>query len=293
MSRVWREFAGFALNPVGGFNRAARGEMTRVGPNPPDRVPTQSGAFLAAGARSVEEGEAGTMSEHWFVDVTLQYGSPFEGGFRHPFDAFQLAAQVNGSDKTALGRLQVEGALWGTSLRRSTRTRHTFSLLQNFDYINNEAYETGGQRLSGALLSNFKLSDRVHLGTKLQGSMLLLWGVSSDYAEFVGRDYDFGPGAGFRFEGALNALRTELVEVTYDFLWVHTMNGVQGHNFLHMLSARASTPIWKSLGAGGEFRYHSRNSAYRDFPDVRRSVPEFRLYLKLYPRRAPYWAPEL
>ncbi len=291
LDRVWREFAGFLLNPVGGFNRAVRGEWSRVGPNPQDLRPTESGAYLEAGARSVEEGESGTMSEHWFFDVTLQYGNPFEGGFRSPFDAFRLAFQINGSDESPVGRLQVEGALWGTSLMQSERARHVFSLLQNFDYINNEAYETGGQRLSGALLSGFKLSDGVYVGTKVQGSVLLLWGVSSDYAETVGRDYDFGPGAGLRLEGALNALRTDLVEVTYDLFWQNSLNGVKGHNFIHLLAARASTPIWKSLGAGVEFRFMSRNSSYRDFPNVRRNVPEFRAFLRLYPRRAPYGAP--
>jgi hypothetical protein len=288
--RTWREFAGFFLNPVGGFNRAARGELSRVGPNPADRMPEQSGAFLQAGVRSVEEGESGTMAEHWFFDVTLQYGDPFAEEVLRPFDAFQLSAQVNGSDKSSLGRLQVEGVLWGRSLRRSPGARHAVTLMQNFDYINNEAYETGGQRLSGALLSDYRLGDGLFLATKLQGSLLLLWGVSSDYAELIGRDYDFGPGSGLRMEAALNALRTEVVQISYDLLWQYTLNGVKGHNFIHLLWARASTPIWRNLGAGAEFRLQSRSSAYQDFPDVKRTVPEFRAFLKVYPRRAPYWA---
>ena len=292
MERLWREFAGFFLNPVGGFNRAARGEMSRVGPNPPDRLPTQSGAYLRAGVRSVEEGESDTFTQHPFFEVDLQYGNPFEGGFRSPFDAFRLTTQVNVTDKTPIGRLQVEGALWGTDVNRSEKSRHVFSLLQNFDYINNEAYEAGGQRLSGAFLSDFRLSDGVYLGTKVQGSLLLLWGVSSDYAETVGRDYDFGSGAGLRVETQLNALRTDLVELTYELFWSRTLNGVKGDNYIHALAVRAGMPIWKSLGAGADFRLLSRNSAYRDFPDVKRNVPEFRLYVKLFPRRAPYWAPE-
>jgi hypothetical protein len=290
--RTWREFAGFFLNPVGGFNRAARGEMSRVGPNPANRMPDQSGAFLQVGMRSVEEGEASVMSQHWYVDVTLEYGDPFAGEILEPFDAFQLSAQVNGSDKSALGRLQVQGVLWGRSLSRSLSARHVVSLMQNFDYINNEAYETGGQRLSGALLSDYRLGDGASLATTVQGALLLLWGVSSDYAELVGRDYDFGPGTGLRVEGALNALRTQLVEVSYDLLWQYTLNGVKGHNFIHLLWARASTPIWRTLGAGAEFRLQSRSSVYRDFPDVKRTVPEFRAFLKLYPRRAPSWAAE-
>jgi hypothetical protein len=292
LERAGREFAGFLLNPIGGFNRAVRGEWSRVGPNPLDRIPTQSGAYLRAGMRSVEEGESGTMTRHPYFEVDLQYGDPFEGGFRQPFDAFRLTAQVNFTDKTPIGRLQVEGALWGTDLKRSEKTRHVFSLLQNFDYINNEAYETGGQRFSGAFLSDYRLSDGVYLGTTVQGSLLLLWGVSSNYAETVGRDYDFGSGAGLRFETQLNALRTDLVELTYELFWSRTVSGVRGDNFIHLLAARVGMPIWRSLGAGADFRLLSRSSAYRDFPDVKRTVPEFRLYVKLFPRRSPYWAPE-
>lgn len=48
----------------------------------------------------------------------------------------------------------------------------------------------------------------------------------------------------------------------------------------------------RSLGAGADFRLLSRNSAYRDFPDVKRTVPEYRVYVKVFPRRSPYWAPE-
>jgi len=40
-------------------------------------------------------------------------------------------------------------------------------------------------------------------------------------------------------------------------------------------------------GAGADVRLLSRNSAYRDFPNVTRNVREFRLYVKVFPRRAP------
>ncbi len=291
MNRAWREFAGFLINPIGGFNRAVRGEWSKVGPNPPERFPNESGAYLRSGIRAVEEDESGSMTRHPFFELDLQYGNPFEGGFTKPFDAFSLVTQVNFSDKTPIGQLQVEGALWGTELTRAEKRRHVFSLLQNFDYINNAAYETGGQRLSGALLSDFRLTDGVYLGTKAQGSLMLLWGVSSNYAEIVGRDYDFGSGAGLRLEAVLNALRTDLVEMSYELFWMTTLSGTKGHNFIHALTVRAGMPIWKSLGAGADVRLFSRHSVYRDYPNVIRTAPELKLYLKVFPRRMPYWAP--
>lgn len=292
LNRAWREFAGFLINPIGGFNRAVRGEWSRVGPNPPERFPSESGAYLRSGVRVVEEDESGSKTQHPFFEMDLQYGNPFEGGFRKPFDAFSLTTQVNFSDKTPIGRLQVEGALWGTNVKSTEKQRHTFSLLQNFDYINNAAFETGGQRLSGALFSEVRIGDGVYLGTKTQGSLLLLWGVSSNYAEIVGRDYDFGSGAGFRLDATLNALRTDLAEVTYEVFWMTTLSGTKGHNFIHAFTVRGGMPIWKSLGAGADFRLFARHSTYSDFPNVISTTPEFRVYLKVFPRRTPYGAPE-
>ncbi len=44
---------------------------------------------------------------------------------------------------------------FSSPLKTSEKTDHTFALLQNYDYVNNNAFEFGGQSFSAAILSRW------------------------------------------------------------------------------------------------------------------------------------------
>ena len=104
-------------------------------------------------------GEGESISEntntYGFFEWTLAYGDPWDPENRRPYDRFDVAMQSNFGDKTRVGRLLIRGDLWSKLVSEN----HSLSLQQDFDYIDNEAFEYGGQSLGPALVSRFELSD--------------------------------------------------------------------------------------------------------------------------------------
>ncbi len=280
--RTLRELGGFLLNPMGGGSRLFRGEWTKVGANPPDRFPSANIGDMSLGVRWVgAEGTTDAQLGGYFA-FDYRYGDAFEVT-QKPFDAFQLAFQVNGNDeKTRLGRLQIEGSLVGTELKESPKAKHVFYLAQHFDYVNNETLETGGSSLAAVFLSRWGLSDDWNLVTKIEPAALLLWGINSEFADFTRRDYDFGSGAGLRTRGVLYNEGRELIGLEYLLFWQHTLNGAAGNVVIQFLGARGTVPISKKFGLGATGFLTLRNSYYRDFPDVYRSTPQLRAYVTYF-----------
>jgi hypothetical protein len=143
--RAFREIGGFLLDPVGGFNRAFRGEMSKVGPNPEDRFPSKLNSYLDIGSRVMGEGRLrdADPATSYFA-LTLFHGNPMED-YKRPFDAFRLATQLNGEDTTTFGLLQIWGVLFGTELRDDNKVKHIFTIDQMYDYANHRTYAVGGQ----------------------------------------------------------------------------------------------------------------------------------------------------
>ena len=159
---------------------------------------------------------------------------------------------------------------------------HLFHVIQQFDYINNVTLETGGSSVSASLLSDFSVSDAWSIKTAVQPNAVILWGIDSEFADFTLRNYDFGSGAGIRLRAGVDHNNRQIARAFYYFIWMHTLDGAPGDHLLHYLGVRATVPVWKSLGIGGEYLLSVRDSRFRDFPDVFRRNPQFRLFGALY-----------
>lgn len=283
--RTLRELGAFLLNPVGGVNRLVRGEMTRVGPNPEGRLPSEFAVDSKLGFRVVGEGDLEITDgrANPFVEFAVQYGDPY-GPLEAPFEDFLLTVQVNDKDKEVLGRLQIEGPLFRTALVRGENVRHYFGIGLHYDYINNETYELGGQSLSAGLLSEFRLSRSLRVRSRIQLLGSLIAGVDSENAEVTGRSYNLGSGAGLRAYGSLIRNRDRLLEAYYVGHWVHSLSGASGNHAIHFPNITARYPVMRPFGLGVELIFAARNSYYRDFPDVHRENPQFRLFATLMPR---------
>lgn len=290
--RALRELGGLVLNPTGGLSRLIRGEWTKVGKNPDDRIPVASNGWMHLGARHTGETGAEEARTGAYFAFNWVYGDPFhEVDDQKPYDFFTLGFQVNGNDdKTRLGRLQTEGTLYAQNLHQTEKSHHIFRFTQHFDYLNNLEVETGGSSLGAAFMSRLKLSDEFDLVGQAEPSALLIWGVDSEYAQFTGRDYDFGAGAGLRLGAGLRYNDNDVVDAFYLLFWQHTLNGAIGNQFISFLGVRLMWPLMGDFGLGGQYFLTTQDSYYRDFPDVFRRFPEYRLFVTYYfrgPRTAP------
>jgi hypothetical protein len=278
VSRSLREFGGFLVNPMGGFNRLVRGEWTKVGENPDDRFPKTSAGALRLGYRNVGDGGRAQPSQGGFFSFDYLYGDAFTD-FGKPFDAFEFTAQVYGNnEKQNIGLAHLTASLYGAELKRTEKADHVFHFAQHFDYVNIETLETGGSSLSATFLSRWQLSESWNLHTRFEPSALLIWGVNSEYSDFTLRDYDFGSGAGLRAHVTLRNASGANVGLSYLFFWQHTLNGAVGDHLLQLGGVQGFVPVYKRMGLGATWFLNVRDSYYRDYPDVFRRNPEFRIF---------------
>lgn len=301
--RSWREAVAFAVDPVRGFNRAVSRRALRRAPNPHDPLewrPPHTRTRVTAGWRTLDVGEAlerGARS-HPFVTFEHLYGDPFSTRRRRPYDVFTLNVEASSGDKATLTHVGIRGELLAQPLGEPGSSRHVVALTQHFDYFNNSAFEFGGQALGPSLLSRFALRSNATLTTRVEALGLILGAVNSEYAYLADvpdqgrtREYDYGPGAGFGVEAALNVSGREVLAASYRFTWIAVANGSvfnagaagRGSSATHhvrSLGLRAALPLRGGLSVGADTLVFWRDSdyAFAGFADAHQRTPQVRLY---------------
>ena len=284
-SRTWKELAGTLLSPVRGFTRLVTGEWSRVGPNPPDRMPSRlTGRFLA-GARWVGDRSLDQTEGQGFLELGMIYGDPFDPAIRKPFDAFDLYLQLSSNNVKPMSRLQTKGILAAGDLYRSDRSALVVGGFHHFDYMNTAAgvdsigFEYGGQSFGAGLLYRTALSERWWLGLGLYTNVVVLGATSTDIRGALGRSYDYGPGFAYKAEAILRYRDWPVLQVNNGITWTHTANGSEGDHVTRLVELNAMFPVLRDLAIGGTAALYDRKSYYVTVPDTRRENPQLRLFL--------------
>ena len=298
--RVFKEIGSFLVNPMRGFNRLVSGRAARVHPNPSDpydRIPPDLNNFAKLGVRLIgdrtttESFQTDTQELDGFFEFDLNFGDPWRNSRRKPFDFFTLGLQLNFTDKELIGRLQIWGNLFSRDIKKSEKVHHVFGITQNFDFVNNNAVEFGGQSFGGALFSEWKLSETWDLRTHLNIHGYVLGAVNSEYAFLAVvpdrerlREYDMGLGAGVWGRVAFTHGGREIGLVRYRFVYLNTLNGsaeVAGdtYHILHWGGVQAILPLGR-WGIGADATAYVRSSFFEliGFDTVRQDVGEVRLF---------------
>ena len=157
---------------------------------------------------------------------------------------------------------------------------HSLALQQDFDYIDNEAYEYGGQSFGPALLSRFELSPTTELVSRTQAYFILLGAVNSELSKLADvanqerfREYDYGPGAGASLELYLLRKSRPLLVGRYRYSYISVSNGsiynndtkdigLNSNHNIHQVQLKLEIPITKSLSAGADSSVFFRRSHY-------------------------------
>jgi hypothetical protein len=277
--RFARETAALLFDPIRGFNRAVSGDWSEVKGNPVDPYEWRPTFHLdfRAGARVIGEGESITenTNSYGFFEAAISYGDPWDPDNRKPYDRFDAISQSNFGDKTRLGRLLIRGDIFSKLVAKN----HSLALQQDFDYIDNEAYEYGGQSLGPALLSRFELSPTTELWSRTQAYFILLGAVNSELSLLADvaeqeriREYDYGPGAGASLELYLLRKHRPLLVGRYRYSYISVSNGsiynkgtaagLDSNHNVHQLQLKLEIPITKSLAAGVDSAMFFRRSHY-------------------------------
>jgi hypothetical protein len=301
--RIWREVGAFLVDPVRGFNRFLSGQASRVEGNPSSPYDWRAPHYLAsldAGARITGKGESISDSTQTqaIIDLYINHGSPWDNERRKPFDHFDVGLQFNGDDKVPLGRLQIRGDLISKPFGGKTGRKHAIAFTQYFDYINNNAFEFGGQSFSGTLFSRFRPSAKWGIETRADLLVAILAAVNTEYSYVVQtpeqerlREYDYGPGGGLSLEAtglhsgrALLSVgyRAQVIHVKNGSIWVPAGNpGSDADHYLQSAFAKLNIPLKGAMSLGLDGAVYSRQSEFsrEDFVDTNQRVPQARMYL--------------
>jgi len=278
-SRVFREIGAAVLNPVRGFNRLVSGRASHRSENPVDWRPNYLSFDVLTGALVVNETEEVADSTQAYLEFDLDYGNPFEGAYKKPYQTFGFEAQLNfGENDGGITRAQAAGILYGKPLGDDDPAKSLFTLWQRFDYFNNPLYEFGGPSATAGYLTNFG-SEKFRVVLLWELGWVILGATQTDYPDFTGREYDYGMGA----EGRLNIeflwRGHPVALLRHDTIWTETLNGNAGSHILSLTRARVNIPVFHFIGVGGEYLIFQRDSDYAEFPDVSGDRSEFRAFL--------------
>jgi hypothetical protein len=276
---VGREVGAFILNPVGRAQGLLNGKQRRAGIYGRHR-PESGGAWISVGSRrGAADSPDGTLVERSFVGLTFQYGSPFDERISQPFDAFELSLQFSPEQTGLITHAAVSGLLTRSSIARSRRDHLLFGLFQHFHYDDLPAFRASSQGLSGALLYRHQTGSRTHIALGLHVEALPLGAISSEYNHFRHRNYDYGPGLGGRFTGALRHDGRDLLRLESRMVWIRSLYGADADHVATTAQVSTAVPLARTIGVGGDFGLTLRQSTYRDRPRVVKRIPQLRAYL--------------
>lgn len=278
--RLTRELGALLVDPIGGLNRLFRGQWTRQGPNPPDRIPRTYLFRANVGGRRVREGTdegPGTLSPTLLVDVVL--GDAFESVYRAPFDVTTTFAQLS-PDGGGLNVLRASGRLYGFELTTpESRNRHQVAVQQRFDYVNNPAYRFGEQSLEVGLHSRWRIGPSgLRMSTRLTGEVVMLGAIDALDAGAGGRTIDFGPGLGAAVEASVERNGTTYISLYNRVRYLRSVSGAPADHTILFSGFDVTVPITDRIGIGAYVSGDRRRSYYADFPDDVRTYVETRLY---------------
>jgi hypothetical protein len=279
--RIWRELGGFAFSPMRGVNRVLTGEAFEVHANPPNRIPGFFGADFRFGLRTLGEKNLWTSkSTKSFFSFDMTYGNPFEVTRGKPFDHFTFGMQVNFANRPhGIGWFESRGMLYAGDVVKTETSHHIFGSFIHFDYIDNEAYTYGGQSLSFSYLSRFRASERFGAVMDFHLQYIILGAAKSDYFSLSGREYDYGPGVGYKFGAHFWLNKYEFLSLWHEGHLVHSINGNKADHFVNLTRVKLDYPVRGFIGIGADYILYMADRYYRDYPDVHAKNPELRLYM--------------
>jgi hypothetical protein len=276
--RVVREIGAGLVDPPRGlarlFERDGRGTTLRA----EDRLPNGLRSHMELGMfrqdHILNRRQTSYGSDQLFASFSLAAGDPLLG-VRRPFDALRIevATATGGSSPSTEAR--VLGFLGARDLVRHPRVDQQLAGALHFHYNQNRAFVTGGEGLSGGLLSRYRLGAGLSIRTELWVTGIVLGAVKPDSGtrrtarDTSARGYDYGSGGGARLLVRLDRGRQTLIDIGYQPFWYGILSGAARSHFYDVASARLQLPLVGPAAVGVRQVVYHRLSRYADRPMTR------------------------
>jgi len=292
--RLWSEIGAAAVDPITGLNRFTSGDASRVTDTPPEFVPSSLGGVASAGVlwRGTQS-SAFTAAGDPFLELDAYYGDTNTGRSRTPYDAFWMRLRFGGG--SAFSEARVRGRLFGQPIAKGALQ---FSVIQTYNYQNNDAYSTGSQAIDAALGTTRALTPRTNFWVLGWGGLTVLGAVDSlplgvsekpeETEPSAGqgvsegpRFYDYGPGSDFGGLARLTRDGRDIAMFFYVGRQIYSLDGVRANHFLQHARVDLLFPLRGQFGLGTSAEFFHRRSYYQDEARTIQTFhyPQLRAYL--------------
>jgi hypothetical protein len=283
-NRLWREIGGFLLNPISGVNRLFRGEMKKDFPNPEDRLPESFSVELYAGYQHLGDGTPGEVPypHQALFGLLMRYGDPFSGPNRKPFDFFEMDLELVRRSNAPISRLNQRGQLASWAVSASPSAEHRLAVFLGYEYNNDQSQIYSSMAFTANLLSRFPMAGEAEVRTELAVVALPLAALQVDFADIdiahVDRPYDYTLGGGVRVAASLYRRRIDLLSISYQAVWLHSVSGIANHSAAQSLRLEGRLPLDGAVTAGAAGSYNRRITSYTEQPTVRAEGLQWRVF---------------
>lgn len=281
---IGNEIVALLVNPVNSLNRLLDGKWGK----PVGQYYAVDSSVIHAqfdlGLRRVDakDGEIFQSGKNSVFGRLRFFYNNGEHNYKRPFDEFKVNLEVGNGDSTFINAFNIHALITGAEFFKTKTGRHFGTLTANYDFYNNDAFFYGGQSLVYNWNSQFQLSNANKFNYSIGLGAVLLAGVPDPYLLFGdSRNYNYGSGVSYRFDGDLSLFKRLLITVNYNGGYFHTISGNQSYYFLHAGAIEGSLRLLKRFSLNLSTGYFALESHYKDpqFADFNKEYPFGRISL--------------
>ncbi|WP_257213753.1 DUF3943 domain-containing protein [Sphingobacterium sp. 1.A.4] len=277
-NRIGNEIVATLVNPVSGLNRWLDGKW---GKKVDDYFVVDSSIISAevdAGIRrfDAKDGDFLNKGKNAFYGRLRFKYSNGDHNYKRPFDQFSVNLELGNGDSSFINAVNVHALLYGAKFFKSQRGNHYGTLNAHYDFYNNDAFFYGAQSLNYNWLSEFRYKKGNRLNLSVGAGAVVLAAVPDPYLLYgASRNYNYGPGASYRFKGELMLLNTFLLSADYNGGVFFTISGTDSYYVLHGLNVEGSLRLYKRWSINLSSGYFNLQGHFRDqqYPDFNREYP--------------------
>lgn len=279
-NKTGNEITAFIVNPVNGLNRWMDRKFGVVD----DYYAADSSnisASIDVGARRFDT-KFGDLLDKGSTSYSIRLRFHYSNGehnYKRPFDQFNVNVEMGKGDSTFINTINVHAMLYGNEFYTGKKGQHYGLLTAHYDYYNNDAFFYGAQSLNYNIMSEY-FYRKSSLKTNIAGGAVVLAAVPDPYLLYGdSRNYNYGSGLSYRFNGVLNIQKRFLISADYNGGIFYTLSGNDSHYFLNALTLDTSFRFYKRFTLNFNTGYFSLHGNFKDpdLPDYDREYPFARL----------------
>ena len=278
-NRVIRELSAFLINPMHGFNRLINGKIWSKGLAPKRK---KHRVDLSLGTNSVFINR--NLQNNYFyllLKFDMNYGNKFDvNSHGNPFEYFRVHSEVSFTEGNNIIGISASGVLWDGKLSVFENDNSVIGLYKEFDLLFNSIYKFSASSLTAEVTNLTKFSNTSNIKNSIGLSLVLIGSSNSKYSSTIEKDYNLGPGLGFRLFSDFKVNESLLIYFKYKQFLIHVLNGIEGEEFIGLFNLGFSHKLSDNISIGADAVFYERYGIYKVLPDIYSKNASLRTYVK-------------